>query len=44
MSVKNLVVGSGFSGATIAKLLATQLDEEVVVKDKKNHIAGNCYD
>ena len=44
MSVKNLVVGSGFSGATIANLLATQLDEEVVVIDKKNHIAGNCYD
>ena len=44
MSVKNLVVGSGFSGATIANLLATQLDEEVLVIDKKDHIAGNCFD
>ena len=42
--VKNLVVGAGFSGATIASLLATQLGEEVVVIDKKAHLAGNCYD
>lgn len=42
--VKNLVVGAGFSGATIAALIANRLDEEVVVIDKKDHIAGNCYD
>lgn len=41
---KNLVVGAGFSGATIANLLATVLDEEVIVIDKKDHIAGNCFD
>ena len=44
MSRKNLVVGSGFSGSTIANLIATRLDEEVTVIDKKSHIAGNCYD
>lgn len=44
MSRKNLIVGAGFSGVTIANLIATQLDEEVVVIDKKDHIAGNCYD
>jgi UDP-galactopyranose mutase len=41
---KNLIVGAGFSGAVIANLIATILDEEVVVIDKKDHIAGNCYD
>ena len=41
---KNLVVGAGFSGATIANLIAENLNEEVVVIDKKSHIAGNSYD
>lgn len=41
---KNLVVGAGFSGAVIANLIATQLGEEVLVIDKKDHIAGNSYD
>lgn len=44
MSTKNLVVGAGFSGATIAYLIAEKLGEEVLVIDKKDHIAGNCYD
>ena len=42
--MKNLVVGAGFSGAVIANLIATKLNEEVVVIDKKEHIAGNCFD
>lgn len=41
---KNLVVGAGFSGAVIAYLIATELNEKVVVIDKKEHLAGNCYD
>lgn len=42
--MKNLVVGAGFSGAVIAYLIAENLGEEVLVIDKKEHIAGNCYD
>ncbi len=42
--MNNLVVGAGFSGAVIANLIATKLNEEVLVIDKKSHIAGNCYD
>ena len=42
--MKNLVVGAGFSGAVIANLIATKLNEKVVVIDKKCHIAGNSYD
>ncbi len=39
----NLVVGAGFSGATIANLLA-ESGEKVLVIDKNRHIAGSCYD
>ncbi len=41
---KNIVVGAGFSGATIANLIAEKFDEEVLIVDKKSHIAGNSYD
>ena len=41
---KNLVVGCGISGAVIANLIATVLNEKVLIIDKKDHIAGNCYD
>lgn len=42
--VKNLVVGAGFSGAVIAERLASVFGEEVLIIDKKDHIAGNSYD
>ena len=42
--IKNLVVGCGFSGATMARQIAEVLNEDVVIIDKKNHIAGNSYD
>ena len=42
--VKNLIVGAGFSGTTIARKIATELNEEVLVIDARPHIAGNCYD
>lgn len=44
MSQTNIIVGSGFSGSTMARLIAEKLDERVVVVDKKDHIAGNSYD
>lgn len=40
----NLVVGAGFSGATIARKLAEDLNQKVVVIDAKDHIGGNAYD
>ena len=40
----NLVVGAGFSGATIARKIAEELNQKVVVIDSKNHVAGNVYD
>ena len=38
-----LVVGAGFSGATIANLLANA-GEKVLIIDKNKHIAGSCHD
>jgi UDP-galactopyranose mutase len=38
-----LVVGAGISGATIARMLA-ESGFEITIVEKKNHIAGNCYD
>ncbi len=42
--MKNLVVGCGFSGATIARKIAEELNQKVVIIDLKDHIAGNAYD
>ena len=41
--MKNLIVGCGISGATMARLLADR-GEEVTIIDSKCHIAGNIYD
>lgn len=42
--VENLVVGCGFSGASIARKLAEDLEQDVIVIDSKEHIGGNSYD
>ncbi len=41
--MKNLIVGCGISGVTLARLLA-ESGEQVVIIDSKDHIAGNIYD
>lgn len=41
--MKNLIVGCGISGASLARLLA-DAGEQVVIIDSKEHIAGNIYD
>ncbi len=38
-----LIVGAGFAGSVYARQLAEK-DYHVTVIDKRNHIAGNCYD
>ena len=40
----NLVVGCGLSGIVIARKIAEDLNEKVVVIDSKDHIGGNSYD
>ncbi len=39
-----LVVGAGISGAVVARLIAEKLGEHVLIIDRKDHIAGNCFD
>lgn len=39
-----LVVGSGLSGAVIAERIANVLKDKVLILEKSEHIAGNCYD
>ena len=38
-----LIVGAGFSGSTLARLLSEE-GQRVLVVDRRNHIGGNAYD
>lgn len=38
-----IVIGAGTAGCTVARQLAEQ-GKKVLILEKKNHIAGNCYD
>lgn len=38
-----IIVGAGTAGCVVARQLAEQ-NKKVLVLEKKNHIAGNCYD
>lgn len=40
----SIVAGSGFAGAVVARELAERGGERVLVLEKRDHIAGNCYD
>ena len=39
-----LVVGAGYAGTILAERLATECGHEVLVIDRRDHIAGNAYD
>jgi len=39
-----VVVGAGFAGSVIAERIATELDERVLVVDRRPHVAGNAFD
>ncbi len=41
--MKDLVVGCGISGSSVARILADR-NEQVLVIDKRDHPAGNIYD
>ena len=40
----NLIVGAGITGAVLARRIAEERLESVVVIDAKPHIGGNCFD
>jgi UDP-galactopyranose mutase len=39
-----MIVGAGFAGSVLAERIATELDETVLLIDRRNHIGGNAYD
>ena len=39
-----IVIGAGAAGCTVARELAEKQHKKVLILEKKNHIAGNCYD
>ena len=39
-----IVVGAGAAGCVAARELAEKQNKKVLILEKKNHIAGNCYD
>lgn len=39
-----IIVGAGLAGAVMAERIADELDERVLVIERRNHISGNCYD
>ncbi|EMY4796372.1 MULTISPECIES: UDP-galactopyranose mutase [Bacillus cereus group] len=41
---KYVIVGAGFAGSVIAERIASQLNEKVLIIEKRNHIGGNAFD
>ena len=39
-----LVCGAGPAGCVVAERAASVLGWKVLVIDRRNHVAGNCYD
>lgn len=39
-----VIVGAGFAGSVLARQLASLQDKQVLLIEKRRHIAGNCYD
>jgi UDP-galactopyranose mutase len=41
---KNVIVGAGLAGATIARRITDELNEPVLIVEKRNEIGGNLFD
>ncbi len=39
-----IIVGAGFTGAVLAERIATELECEVLIVDRRDHIGGNAFD
>ena len=39
-----VIVGAGLSGSVLAEQFAHYTDKRILMVDKRNHLAGNCYD
>lgn len=43
LNYKRIIVGAGITGCTIARRIAEDLGERVLVIDSRDHIGGNCH-
>lgn len=39
-----IIIGAGLAGITVARELAERGNKKILIIEKHNHIAGNCYD
>ncbi|HZF71589.1 UDP-galactopyranose mutase [Sulfuricurvum sp.] len=39
-----IIIGAGFAGSVAAERLSTEANKKVLIIEKRNHIAGNCFD
>ncbi|MEL6262517.1 MAG: UDP-galactopyranose mutase [Cyanobacteria bacterium J06607_13] len=39
-----LIIGAGYSACVLAERIATQLEQRVLIVEKRSHIGGNAYD
>ncbi|BAZ66849.1 MAG: UDP-galactopyranose mutase [Pelatocladus maniniholoensis HA4357-MV3] len=44
MKVDWLIIGAGYSSCVLAERIATQLAQQVLVVERRDHIGGNAYD
>jgi len=44
MKFEYIIVGAGFAGCVIAERIANELNKNVLIIEKRNHIGGNAYD
>ena len=44
MEIQNLIVGAGIAGITLARRLAEERNQTVLIVERRNHIGGYCYD
>lgn len=44
MKVDWLIVGAGYTGCVLAERIASQLDQTVLLVDRRGHVGGNAYD
>lgn len=44
MKFEWLIIGAGYSACVLAERIASQLEQRVLIVEKRNHIGGNAYD
>ncbi|RXT04464.1 UDP-galactopyranose mutase [Ammoniphilus sp. CFH 90114] len=40
----SIIVGAGFAGSVLAERMASELNQKVLIIEKRSHIGGNAYD